>query len=78
LDIKTIFNSKYFLEVDKNWNYNNWEINKQDFVRLNNWLERLRKFNLEINKNYFLYNGKKITNVIMFDWEKLIPIKKII
>jgi len=78
LDVKEIFDKRYFLEVDKNWNYNNWEINKQDFIRLNNWLERLRKFNLEINKNYFLYDWEKITNVVMFDWEKLIPIKKII
>ena len=76
--VKNIFNSEYFLEVDKNWNYNNWEINKQDFSRLNDWLERNRKFNLEINKNYFLFDQKKITNVVMFDWEKLIPIKKII
>jgi len=78
LDIKEIFNLDYYLEVDKNWNYNNWEINKQDFIRLNNWLERLRKFNLKIGKNYFLYDWEKITNVVMFDWEKLIPIKKII
>jgi len=78
LQVKNIFNPKYFLEVDKNWNYNNWKINTQDFIRLNNWLERLRKFNLEINKNYFLYDWKTITNVVMFDWEKLIPIKKII
>ena len=78
LSVKNIFNTKYFLEVDKNWNYNNWEINKQDFIRLNNGLERLRKFNLEINKNYFLYDWEKITNVVMFDWEKLIPVKKII
>ena len=76
--IKKIFNKKYFLEVDKNWHYNNWEINKNDFIRLNNWLERLRKFNLEINKKYFLFDWEKITNVVMFDWEKLIPVKKII
>ena len=78
LDIKDIFNSKYFLEKDKNWCYNNWEITKNDFIRLNNWLERLRKFNLEVNKNYFLYDWEKITNVVMFDWEKLNSIKKII
>lgn len=78
LDIKSIFNSKYFLEKDKNWFYNNWEITKNDFIRLNNGLERLRKFNLELNKNYFLYDWEKITNVVMFDWEKLNPIKKII
>ena len=76
--VKNIFNSNYFLEVDNNWNYNNWEITKEDFRRLNDWLERNRRFNLEINKNYFLFDQKKITNVVMFDWEKLIPIKKII
>ncbi len=78
LNIKNIFNPKYFLEKDKNWNYNNWEINKQDFLRLNDWLERNRKFNLEINKNYFLFDWEKITNVVLFDWKKLIPVKKII
>lgn len=78
LDIKSIFNSKYFLEKDKNWFYNNWEITKNDFIRLNNWLVRLRKFTLKVNKNYFLYDWEKITNVVMFDWEKLNPIKKII
>ena len=78
LDVKNIFNSKYFLEVDKNWNYNNWEITKDDLLRLNNWLERNRKFTLEINKNYFLFDGEKITNVVIFDSKKLIPVKKII
>ncbi|MDQ7008946.1 MAG: tRNA pseudouridine(55) synthase TruB [Candidatus Gracilibacteria bacterium] len=77
LDVKKIFNSEYFLEVDKNGHYNNGEINKQDFIRLNNGLERLRKFNLELNKNYFLFDGERITNVVMFDGEKLIPVKKI-
>ena len=78
LDIKSIFNSKYFLEKDKNWFYNNWEITKNDFIRLNNWLVRLRKFTLKVNKNYFLYDWEKITNVVMFDWEKLNAVKKII
>ncbi len=78
LSVKDIFDSKYFLEKDKNWCYNNWKITTQDFFRLNNGLERLRKFNLKLNKKYFLYNWKKITNIVMFDWKKLIPIKKII
>lgn len=78
LDIKTIFDSKYFLEKSENWAYNNWEITSNDFRRLNDWLERNKKYNLELNKNYFLFDWKRITNVVMFDWEKLIPVKKII
>jgi len=74
--VKDIFNPKYILEQDKAWNY--WEITKEDLQRLNNWLTRNRKFNLEINKNYFLFNWEKITNVVMFDSKKLIPIKKIV
>jgi len=77
LDVKEIFDKKYFLEKDENWNFNNWEITKQDLERLNNWLTRNRKFNLEIWKNYFLFNWEKITNIVKYDWEKLIPIKNI-
>jgi tRNA pseudouridine55 synthase len=79
ISVKKVLNLDNFLIIDPDkWTYNNWEINKNDIIRLQNWLERLRKFNLEINKNYFLFDWDKITNVIMFDWEKLIPVKKII
>jgi len=78
LFIKKIFDEKYFLEKSEDWTYNNSEITKEDFRRLNDWLERNKKFNLELNKNYFIFDWKKITNIVLFDWEKLIPVKKII
>lgn len=78
LSVKKIFNNKYFLEKSENWTYNNWKITREDFRRLNDWLERNKKYNLEIGKNYFLFDGEKITNIVLFDWDKLIPIKKII
>lgn len=78
LSVKKIFNNKYFLEKSEDWTYNNWEITSEDFRRLNDWLERNKKYNLEIGKNYFLFDWEKITNVVLFDWNKLIPVKKII
>lgn len=62
-----ILDTSYFLE----------NFNSRHLSRLNDWLERIWKFDLEIDKNYFIYDGEKITNVIRYDWEKIIPIKKI-
>lgn len=66
-DIKNIFNKDYFLE-----NFDTSHVS-----RLNDWLERIWKFDLEINKIYFIYDGKKITNIIKYDGKKIIPVKKV-
>lgn len=65
--VDTVLNSKYFLE----------NFDTQHISRLNDWLERIWKFDLEVNKPYFIYNWEKITNIIKYDGEKLTPIKKV-
>lgn len=65
--VDTVLNSKNFLE----------NFDTQHISRLNDWLERIWKFDLEVNKPYFIYNWEKITNIIKYDGEKLTPIKKV-
>ena len=65
--VKKILNTKYFLE----------KFNSHHIKRLDNWLERIWKFELEINIPYFIYNWEKITNIVKYDGEKLIPMKKV-
>ena len=67
MKVKKILNTKYFLE--------NFDLHH--IKRLDNWLERIWKFDLEINMPYFIYNWEKITNIVKYDGEKLIPIKKV-
>lgn len=65
--VDRVLDKKYFLE----------NFDSQHISRLNDWLERIWKFELEINVPYFIYNWSKITNIVKYDGEKLIPIKKV-
>ena len=67
MDVSKILNTKYFLE-----NFDSHHIK-----RLDDWLERIWKFDLEINTPYFIYNWEKITNIVKYDGDKLIPMKKV-
>ncbi len=67
IGIDIVLNKKYFLR----------DLDAEHISRLNDWLDRFWKFDLEIGIPYFVYNWKKITNIIKYDGKKLIPIKKI-
>lgn len=62
--------------LDKNYFLENFDENHQK--RLDDWLERIAKFDLEIDKPYFIFDWKKVTNVVQYDWKILKPLKKII
>ena len=46
--------------------------------KINNWLSVYWKFELDAGKDIFVFDSKNITNVVSYDWEKLIPKRKII
>ncbi len=66
-DIKNILDTKYFLE----------NFDAEHIRRLDDWLERIGEFNLEQNKAYFIYNWEKVTNIVQYNGESLVPLKKI-
>ena len=68
ISVKKVLDKDYFLE--------NFDKNHQK--RLDNWLERIAKFDLEIDKPYFIFDWKKVRNVVQYDWKILKPLKKII
>jgi len=65
--VDKILDKKYFLE----------KFDAQHLERLNHWLVRIWKFDLEVNTPYFIYNWEKITNIVQYDGEKLRPLKKV-
>ena len=78
IDVKKVFWKNRFIEKDQ-WSesYWKWMLSWEDIKRIDNGLERIRKFNLEIWKHYFLYNWIEVLYVVEYDGEKLFPIRKI-
>jgi len=68
ISVKKVLDKNYFLE----------NFDKNHLERLNNWLERIAKFDLDIDKPYFIYNWEKVTNIVSYDWDKLKPLKKVV
>lgn len=66
LDIKNIFNSELFIDLEESV-----------LQRINNWLQVKQNFNFPKNKDLFVYNGEKITNIVIYNWEFLKAVKKI-
>lgn len=67
LELKNIFKNKIFTTFSRDI-----------LEKLNNWLKVFWEFDLEKNKEIFIFDGKNITNIVFYDGEKLIPKRKII
>lgn len=64
-----IFNKNMFIELSK--------FNPEEIIKLNNWLDFLFK-NSQINKwELFVIDLWMITNIVLYDWEKIFPKRKI-
>ncbi len=50
---------------------------KEILEKIDNWLKVKGNFNFTINKDLFVFDGEKITNIVYFDGEKLVPKRKI-
>jgi len=66
LDDKKLFSSHVFIDLED-------EILK----KINNWLKVYSKFDYPIWKKLFVFDWKKITNVLEYNWEYLKAIRKI-
>ena len=66
LDLKNIFKNRQFIALEE-------EILK----KLNNWLCVFWNFDLKKNEEIFVFDKKNVTNIVFYDWEKLIPKRKI-
>ena len=66
LDLKNIFKNRQFITLEE-------EILK----KLNNWLCVFWNFDLKKNEEIFVFDKKNVTNIVFYDWEKLIPKRKI-
>jgi hypothetical protein len=66
LDIKELFNDKEFIKLDE-----------EALAKLNNWILVKWNFPYEKWKELFVYDGNNITNVVLFDWEGLVPKRRI-
>ncbi len=66
LDIKKLFKNKVFITLEKNI-----------LDKINSWLKIIWKFDYEIWQDLFVYDWYEVTNIVQYDWEYLIPIKKI-
>lgn len=72
------FDEKKFLELKeifKNKNFTNFPENI--LQKLNNWLSVFWEFDFEKNSEIFVFEENSIKNIIFYDWEKLIPKRKI-
>lgn len=67
LDLKNIFKNKNFIKLEESV-----------LQKINNWLTVSGKFDYKIWTDIFVTDWKNVTNIIIFDWEKLIPKRKII
>lgn len=67
VDIKKIFLWKEFIELPENILKN-----------INNWLPFYWKFDYKIWEDIFVFSKNIITNIVYYDWEKLIAKRKII
>ena len=67
LNLKEIFQNKDFISLEESF-----------LEKINNWLSVYWKFELDAGKDIFVFDSKNITNVVSYDWEKLIPKRKII
>ncbi len=51
---------------------------KKDILdKINNWLAVFWNFPFPKNKSLFVFDGKYITNIVLYDWEKLLAKRKI-
>lgn len=66
LDIKKFFPENLFIKLDKNIK-----------EKLNNWLIVDWKFDYIQNKDLFVIDNNKITNIIIYNWEYIKPLRKI-
>ena len=66
LDLKNIFKNRQFITLEE-------EILK----KLNNWLCVFWNFDLKKNEEIFVFDKKNVTNIVFYDWEKLITKRKI-
>ena len=67
LNLKEIFQNKDFISLEESF-----------LEKINNWLSVYWKFEFDAGKDIFVFDSKNITNVVSYDWEKLIPKRKII
>ena len=69
LAIKELFVWKIFVEKI--------DFSEEIMKKLNNWMEVFWNFDFEKNKEIFIIDQENVSNIMIFDWEKLIPKKKI-
>lgn len=65
-EIKELFKNKSFISLPI-----------EVLEKINNWLEAVQKFDFPIWADLFVYDWKHVTNIVEYDWEKLIPKRKI-
>ena len=61
-----LFDESLFIKLEKNI-----------LEQINNWLKVYKDFSLPKNKKLFVYNEKKITNIVEYNWVFLKPVRKI-
>lgn len=66
LDIKKLFNENLFINLQENI-----------LEKINNWLIVDWKFDYIQNKDLFVINNNKITNIVIYNWEYIKPVRKI-
>lgn len=67
LDIEDLFSNKEFITLEDSI-----------LKKIDNWLKITWKFDFDINKELFIINNNQVTNIVIYDWEQLIPKKKIL
>ena len=66
LDIKELFKNKEFIELDENI-----------LKKIDNWLKIKWKFDYKIWEVLFNFKNNCVTHIVEYDWETLIPKRKI-
>ncbi len=72
------FNMNNTLELSRLFNDNRFiKLNDKLKLKIDNWLKVKWNFDFEQWKDLFVLFEDKITNIVFYDWEKLVPKKKI-
>jgi len=66
LDIKELFINKEFISLQT-----------EILEKINNWLKVSWDFDYKVWEDLFVFAGNNVTNIIEYDWTKLIPNRKI-
>lgn len=67
LEEKEIFDKNRFISLEEEY-----------LKELNDGLSINKNFPFEVWVSMFVYDGKNITNIVKFDWEKLSPVRRVV